>query len=299
MPSQIRNFIIIALLALPLLANAQEQEQTTFEVNKFFTDGNPSEVEVTLNCFTGIPLVQSQMISESQNVVFIVESFADGELDCNVTEEEVFGYTADYNDGLLGSPDACVYEDVGIGDSNVCDITNTPDPVEIVIEKDWIIEGPGGDSVDQNFYVTMLCNAEIIGGVQLGVGDGFGGACLLGPAKEGAIGGDAPPGELWCLTMHGYGDEIFTPEVIPNYPSSICQAGETVYDSAVESDNGCAPPIQGGTGRTLVVSAGVGDSCTITNTVFFEGIPTLSQYGMAILALLMLGVGFVGFRRFV
>jgi hypothetical protein len=33
--------------------------------------------------------------------------------------------------------------------------------------------------------------------------------------------------------------------------------------------------------------------------VFFEGIPTLSQYGMAIMALLMLGVGFVGFRRFV
>jgi len=42
-----------------------------------------------------------------------------------------------------------------------------------------------------------------------------------------------------------------------------------------------------------------GDSCTVVNTVFFEGIPTLSQYGMAILALLMLGMGFVGFRRFV
>jgi hypothetical protein len=40
-------------------------------------------------------------------------------------------------------------------------------------------------------------------------------------------------------------------------------------------------------------------SCTIYNTVFFEGIPTLSQYGMAILALLMLGAGFVGFRRWV
>jgi hypothetical protein len=47
------------------------------------------------------------------------------------------------------------------------------------------------------------------------------------------------------------------------------------------------------------VSVGSGDSCTITNTVFFEGIPTLNQYGMAIMALLMLGMGFVGFRRFV
>ena len=39
--------------------------------------------------------------------------------------------------------------------------------------------------------------------------------------------------------------------------------------------------------------------CTITNTESFEGIPTLSQYGMAIMALLMLGVGFIGMRRFV
>jgi hypothetical protein len=33
-------------------------------------------------------------------------------------------------------------------------------------------------------------------------------------------------------------------------------------------------------------------------TAFYEGIPTLSQYGMAILALLMLGIGMVGFRRY-
>jgi hypothetical protein len=40
-------------------------------------------------------------------------------------------------------------------------------------------------------------------------------------------------------------------------------------------------------------------TCTFTNTVFFEGIPTLSQYGLAVLVLLTLGVGFVGLRRFV
>ena len=39
-------------------------------------------------------------------------------------------------------------------------------------------------------------------------------------------------------------------------------------------------------------------SCTFENTLFFEGIPTLSQYGLAILVLLTLGVGMVGFRRF-
>jgi len=48
----------------------------------------------------------------------------------------------------------------------------------------------------------------------------------------------------------------------------------------------------------MVIKANQGASCLVTNTVFFEGIPTLSQYGLAILALLMLGVGMVGFRRF-
>ena len=46
----------------------------------------------------------------------------------------------------------------------------------------------------------------------------------------------------------------------------------------------------------------VGDSatgCDVSGTLFFEGIPTLSHYGMAILALLMLGMGFIGIRRIV
>ena len=63
-----------------------------------------------------------------------------------------------------------------------------------------------------------------------------------------------------------------------------------MYDSAVEVDNGCG---------SLTVSAGQGASCTITNTVFFEGIPTLDRFGLAILVLLTLGVGGVAFRRMV
>ena len=65
----------------------------------------------------------------------------------------------------------------------------------------------------------------------------------------------------------------------------------TTIESSVEVDaSACL-------GVTLM--AGTAGNCAITATVFFEGIPTLSQYGMAIMALLMLGVGFVGFRRFV
>ena len=68
-----------------------------------------------------------------------------------------------------------------------------------------------------------------------------------------------------------------------------CTVDMTGVDSAVEGDS-CA------------FSFDVGDAeagCDVEGTVFFEGIPTLSQYGMAVMVLLMLGVGFVGFRRFV
>jgi hypothetical protein len=68
-----------------------------------------------------------------------------------------------------------------------------------------------------------------------------------------------------------------------------CTVVMTGTDSAVEGDS-CS------------FSFDVGDEeagCDVEGTVFFEGIPTLSQYGMAIMVLLMLGVGFVGFRRFV
>ncbi len=66
-------------------------------------------------------------------------------------------------------------------------------------------------------------------------------------------------------------------------------------DPAVEVTNECG---YNEATAAMKISAGKGDSCTITNTVFFEGIPTLSQWGVAIMALLMLAVGLVGFRRF-
>ncbi len=63
-----------------------------------------------------------------------------------------------------------------------------------------------------------------------------------------------------------------------------CWAKERIFSSAVEVDNPCRTP-QG-------LTMGQTTSCTITNTVFYEGIPVLNRYGLAILTLLMLGVGF-------
>ena len=62
-------------------------------------------------------------------------------------------------------------------------------------------------------------------------------------------------------------------------------------NSSVEVSNDCGGMIE-------KLEPGDSATCGFTNTVFFEGIPTLSQYGLALMALLMLGVGMVGFRRF-
>ena len=61
--------------------------------------------------------------------------------------------------------------------------------------------------------------------------------------------------------------------------------------SAVESDRGCADPV------TVLVGGGP-RSCTVTNAVFFEGIPTLSQYGLLLFSALMLLTGMAATRRF-
>jgi len=63
----------------------------------------------------------------------------------------------------------------------------------------------------------------------------------------------------------------------------------TATVNVIEEDNGC--------GR-IKVSAGDAVECEIINTVLFEGIPTLNEYGIAVLALLMLGAGLAGFLRF-
>jgi hypothetical protein len=260
------------------LTIAERAAMATFEVIKDFSDDNPGEVEVTLDCFTGLPITQSQTISESQNVVFIVEAFADGELDCNVTESDVLGYSASYSNGeLVVNDESCAYQDVSFEQEKVCTITNTPVPVEVSVYKDWIIDGEGGDSIDPYYRLTLACFGEIVEGFTHG------------------------PSGIWRLSLYdgsylGTADVGFKAYVVPDWDGGTdCWVLETVFDSAVEVNNGCGSNGDPG----IVVELAGGGSCTVTNTVFFEGIPTLSQYGMAILALLMLGVGFVGFRRFV
>jgi hypothetical protein len=254
-----------------------------FEVTKAFTHGYDGEVTVFLTCDTGLPLQQQFNISPDLPVFFVVTEFESGAMDCSVTEGTESGFEPTYlasgdsesDDDDSQSP-GCHFFNVAGGARNLCEITNSPAPVDVVIEKEWVIQGSVGEEVIEQFFLTLICDAEIVGGAQFVSGLGTGAAQTL-------VNGD------WYLNFAGTGNSIFEAEVIPEFPSSNCSVEELVSTSGVEVDNGC-------TG--IVVSLNQGASCLITNTVFFEGIPTLSQWGMAIMALLMLGVGMVGFRRF-
>jgi hypothetical protein len=277
--------------AIHLVVEALES-RATFEVNKDFTDDNPNGVEVTISCNTGLPLEQSKVITEGEGVEFVVVDFDDGEMDCEVTEEGLAGYDAEYFNGTTTSSTECEYLDVGWSTEFSCRITNTPAPVEVEITKDWVFEGTSTpQGIDQRYELTLWCDAEIVDGEQ--VGDAQETPSLIVGPFCGLIVLEGVQGSFfadWCKSFSGEGPDSFTAEVIPEFPESHCFVIERLFDDAVEVDNGC---------QNITVSAGVGASCTITNTVFFEGIPTLNQYGLALLALLMLGVSFVGFRRFV
>jgi len=257
-------------------------ETTTIDVTKVFTDDNPGEVRVTLTCDTGLPLEQFFDISEGSGVKFVVTSFESGTMNCSVTEKATSSYSGTYvasgdSASVDDDPDApgCHFLAIEGGDGNACSITNSPDSVDVVIEKEWLFAGSFSD-LEIYYELTLYCDAEIVGG---------------DPYYNGTSNGPASISDTWYLEFEGTSPDnaTFTAEVIPGYPSSDCWVEEEVFSDAVEVDNGCGD---------LVVSAGNGDSCTVTNTVFFEGIPTLNQYGLAIMALLMLGIGMVGFRRF-
>lgn len=69
----------------------------------------------------------------------------------------------------------------------------------------------------------------------------------------------------------------------------VCSAAVTSMVSGLETTDDC---------DNRSISVGGSSSCTIVYTVFFEGIPSLNRHGLAVLILLMLGAGAIGFRRF-
>ena len=105
---------------------------------------------------------------------------------------------------------------------------------------------------------------------------------------------DAPDGTPETRQGTLYFDGNSSDSITGLYPwwggNSRCEISESIGASGVEADDSDC--------ESVPIAPGTGGRCTITNTMFFEGIPTLNQYGLALLVLLMLGIGAVGFRRF-
>jgi hypothetical protein len=233
--------------------------QTSFPTSIDFTNGNDGTVNVELTCNSGNPLVQDFDISEAGGVTFIVNGLVDGS-NCSVA---LSGLDTGYEITSLPCDFAGI---TATGGPYACDMVAEPMSSTFTIVKEWV--GAGADISTMADVKWRCTNAS------WDTGDEFG---------------------TIYDTETFYGDDDFDVVFYPGPgETSVCSADEQVdsMDSAAEGDEGCADGID------FVVGTEEG-SCTITNTVFYEGIPTLSQYGLAILVLLTLGVGFVGVRRFV
>jgi len=279
---------LIVLMLLPGLAMAQVGDVTArFEVSKIWIDGDGVEtnlttpVDVNITCTTGLPLSQDATITSLESTTFVLGDLLSlDDVDCLITETVPSGYGAQYsmNAGAEISG-GCVFKGAGengagAGDNggntlpgvNDCRIFNTPLPVNVTVYTEWLVVNEGGDEVDDVTDIWIRCNSPIVG---------------ISVSNDG----------YWIKQCSNLvGDNSCTAAVIPNPLGSSCTTWNDVTDSSVEHGGNCG---------SMAISPGNGNSCTFIFSVFFEGIPTLSQYGLAIMALLMLGVGFVGFRRFV
>jgi len=230
---------------------------TRFEVSKDFDDENPMEVEVTISCNTGLPLQQTTMISEGNPVVFVVTDYVPGTLECEVTEVVPPGYSVTYTLDETVSVESCIFTDAVAGDLG-CVIENTLDPVDVVVTKTWLDDNP-------QFQSPYVAEA--------------GYACVNEQFED-------AEGELF---FNGNPDtESFS--VFPHWDgTTTCTIIETPIEGNVESDDDDC--------EGLSVAPGSGVECTIVNSRLYAGIPTLGAYGLALLTMLMLGLGLLATRR--
>jgi hypothetical protein len=255
-------------------------EHAVFIVQKRFEDNNDiTPVELKIKCNTGLPLEQSLTVLPNEGafgqfeVRFIVESFADGALDCEVWEETPPGYSSEYDcqSGSSCSTSAgsgpCSFEGVGIGQEDLCLIQNRVDPVEVVVTKEWLYSREEL-VIDDNADVDLYCSGFFNG--------------------DGSILGNGVMYWSWEFTGNPASHKA---TVFPDFAGATsCWTAEHPGTSAVEAQSTCSNPVS-------IKLGDVGHNCLVTNTVFFEGIPSLNQYGLMLISALMLLTGLIAVRR--
>ncbi len=259
--------------------------QAYFVVTKDFDDDNPAGVTVEIQCNTGLPLTQQAVVHDPDaaglepgaftTIEFVVGDFAAGEMDCEISELIPAGYLPGYTAGAttgqasseFSDEDGCYYTEIQ-GGQFTCDITNALQPVEVVVEKEWIDEHPEYQ-LPTMVQVELYCDAPIEPGYPCLGGEGNGGN--------------------YCSQQYIQPGDPGTWEVLPHFEGTTCWAVEEPISGVITDQEDC---------EELILFPGEGDGCVIVNTRVFAGIPTLNQYGLVLLALMMLGVGALAYRRF-
>ena len=131
-------------------------------------------------------------------------------------------------------------------------------PVPTTLTVNTMIDSGGDPTIDESFTTTLTCTN-------------------VSPDANGTFGTESISSGASPLIVNWY-----------SAPGGTSQCSAVMVPNSPEGDQ-CSFSFMPG-------DAAAG--CDVTGVVFFEGIPTLSQWAMAIMALLMLGFGFVGLRRF-
>jgi len=240
-----------------------------FEVIKDFDDDNPVGVEVSIECNTGLPLMQSRTINEGDGVTFVVDDFLNEELNCEITENVPMGYSPNYFNGQMSSPTGCVFENIEPGSGLTCEITNSLNRVDVVATKQWVDDNPQFESTNQAEAAWHCDNVAF--------------EC------DGSIAGNCYSGRLEFIGNPA--SDIFS--VFPDWDGGTeCRVSELmISDGNVESDDSdCG---------SIILRPGAGAACTIYNTRLYAGIPILDRTGLALLCLLIFSIGLLAFRRLV
>ncbi len=275
--------------------------RATFEVNKIFSDDAETAVEVSIDCTTGLIPDHTKIITPDMSpweIKWVIIEFNSGELDCTVTETPVSGYLPHYSASIENRGDllafgsasrlpvgsGCHFTGIVGGEEARCEIFNELQEVDVEVVKQWFDEFPEFNNSLRARVFWECSNVRY-------VTDFY--------RKDFPLHGNTSTvGDYWRFKHDDYDASMKQSKffyVLPNWDipanQTVCEAYERIRDSSVESDHSDCDEI--------LLAPGIENTeCTITNTRIYEGIPTLSQYGLALMALLMLAVGLIGFRRF-
>lgn len=258
-------------------------------VTKSYNDGNDAEVTAIKDCNDGLLPDQTAGISPSDPHNFVLTYYTPGEADCTIREEVPFGYTPWYTatgPDALSEPndEGCEFEDLAGAAGNTCAIVNRIILIDFDVRKLWFDEYRG---FKNSLWARASYECWNESSAKSSCTEFDEEMCPYDPE-------DFNNYKLNFIGMDSY--DTFT--AWPRYDgTTYCTVTERIRDSSVVSDESDCFEVDVLPG--VDVHPEDGDyECTLINTRIYEGVPTLNNIGLALMSLLVLGIGMVGFRRF-